>query len=414
MKIKTKFKAIVIISIMTILYSFNGYKNKLILIQNNFGLPYVDLSSDTNSQFIVAREKGVYYGHPTSVRIKTQQDAEIVLTAYPEGGHATGNVCVSKSIDGGKTWQKIIGDTIIGKVKEVPTIHELLDKRGQRRLVIFSGLYPVRMSVSEDNGSTWSKLKPIGNWGGEVAMSALVPLKNTPSDKKFAAGKYMAFFHDEGRFINGSNVAYSNPKKWILYKTITNEGGLSWSDPDVIREDTLTWNVEPGVIRSPDGKELAMLVREESRRFNSQVMFSKDEGKTWSIPQSLPASLTGDRHVPKYSKDGRLVVVFRDFQKKEEPGPTEGDFVAWVGKYEDLKKQTPGQYRLRLLYNFDSKKNPWSKYDCGYSGLELLDDDTFLAITYVNYRKEDNGNNSVIATKFSLNEIDKKLINSKP
>src|SRR5690606_36321088 len=112
-----------------------------------------------------------------------------------------------------------------------------------------------------------------------------------PSDKKFAAGKSIAFFHDEGRFIAGSNVAYSNPEKWILYKTITNDGGLSWSEPQVIREDTLTWNVEPGVIRSPDGKELAMLVREESRRFNSQVMFSKDEGKTWSAPQPLPASL---------------------------------------------------------------------------------------------------------------------------
>jgi hypothetical protein len=37
---------------------------------------------------------------------------------------------------------------------ETPTIHRLIDPRdGARRLVLFSGLYPIRSSVSNDDGS---------------------------------------------------------------------------------------------------------------------------------------------------------------------------------------------------------------------------------------------------------------------
>jgi hypothetical protein len=48
---------------------------------------------------------------------------------------------------------------------------------------------------------------------------------------------------------------------------------------------------EPGAVRSPDGNEIAVLLRENSRRFNSQIIFSKDEGETWSKPRSLPNAL---------------------------------------------------------------------------------------------------------------------------
>ena len=61
---------------------------------------------------------------------------------------------------------------------------------------MFSGLYPIRMAVSEDDGIHWTQLKPIGDWGGIVAMASCVPLK-TGTDH------YMAMFHDDGRFFTG-------------------------------------------------------------------------------------------------------------------------------------------------------------------------------------------------------------------
>jgi hypothetical protein len=56
--------------------------------------------------------------------------------------------------------------------KEVPTIHRVVDAQGKKRLILFSGLYPIQMSVSEDDGSTWTPLEPIGDFGGIVRWPA--------------------------------------------------------------------------------------------------------------------------------------------------------------------------------------------------------------------------------------------------
>ena len=54
---------------------------------------------------------------------------------------------------------------------------------------------------------------------------------------------------------------------------------------------------------------------------------------------------------------------------------TKGDWVAWVGTYDDIVNGREGQYRVRLMDNH----NPW---DCAYPGLELLPDGTFVTTTY--------------------------------
>ncbi len=81
------------------------------------------------------------------------------------------------------------------------------------------------------------------------------------------------------------------------------------------------------------GSQIAVLLRENSRKFRSFVIFSNDEGRTWTAPRELPATLTGDRHTAKYAPDGRLLVSFRDMGSES---ATKGDWMAWVGRYEDL------------------------------------------------------------------------------
>ena len=58
-----------------------------------------------------------------------------------------------------------------------------------------------------------------------------------------------------------------------------------------------------------------------------------------------------------------------------------------------------GQYRIKLLHSY-------SGGDCGYPGLELLPDGTFVATTYIKYR-EGPEKNSVVSTRFTLAETDK-------
>ena len=115
-----------------------------------------------------------------------------------------------------------------------------------------------------------------------------------------------------------------------------------------------------------------MLLRENSRKLNSFVIFSDDEGKTWTPPRQVPGALTGDRHVGRYAPDGRLFITFRDMTLES---PTRGDWVGWVGTYDDIVRGREGQYRVRLM------KNPKAA-DCAYPGLELLPDGTFVTTTY--------------------------------
>lgn len=185
-------------------------------------------------------------------------------------------------------------------------------------------------------------------------------------------------------------------KKWKseVYVTESTDGGLTWSAPRVVATHPTAFLCEPGVIRSPDGKQLACLLRENHRRHNSFVIFSDDEGKTWTEPRELPGALTGDRHAGRYAPDGRLFLSFRDTTLES---PTKGDWVGWVGTYEDIREGREGQYRVRLM---DNTKG----YDCAYPGVEVLPDGTFVATTYGHWNKGEMP--FIVAVRFKMKELD--------
>ncbi|MDD4143631.1 MAG: hypothetical protein PHN68_03245 [Prolixibacteraceae bacterium] len=152
------------------------------------------------------------------------------------------------------------------------------------------------------------------------------------------------------------------------------------------------------------------------------IIFSDDEGKSWTSPRPLPNELTGDRHVLKYAPDGRLFVSFRDLSAVEyhqklveiaksrgesnysvvarETGlgsPTEGDWVGWVGTYDDLVHGGKGQYRIRLKDN----TNGW---DTTYPGIELLPDGTFVVTNYGFWEKGEEP--YILCARFRMEELD--------
>jgi hypothetical protein len=294
---------------------------------------------------------------------------------------------MKRSYDGGKSWsERLPIPESWATSKEVPTIHRVVDSQGRKRLILFSGLFPIRMAVSEDDGGTWTELRPIGNFGGIVAMASVVKLQT-------GEGHYMAVFHDDGRFLHEGG---ERSEAMTLYKIFSTDGGLNWSSPEEIFKASAIHLCEPGVIRSPHGKQLACLLRENRRERNSHVIFSDDEGQTWSHPKELPLSLTGDRHTGKYAPDGRLFISFRD-RTPENKSPTEGDWVGWIGTYEDIIQGREGQYRVRLM---DNTKD----WDCAYPGVEVLPDGTFVTTTYGHWIE--NEPPFVVSVRFTLKEID--------
>jgi hypothetical protein len=354
-------------------------------VSRSYAIPLVDLAGDTARQTVVDREPGQYLGHPTTVLL---EDGRTILAVYPKG-HGRGAIVLKKSADGGLTWSgRLPVPENWATSLETPTIHRVVGPDGRRRLIVWSGLYPARLAVSEDDGAAWTPLAPAGDWGGIVVMSALVELR------PFVRGRYLAMFHDDGRYFATASTAV-NPPVFTLYTTFSEDGGLTWSAPKPVYTASDVNLCEPGIVRSPDGRTLAALLRENSRTRNSFVTFSRDEGRTWSVPRELPGALTGDRHTAKYAPDGRLLVSFRDMTHDS---PTHGDWVAWVGTFDDIVEGREGQYRVRLM---DNTKDA----DCAYPGVEVLPDGTFVLTTYGHWTAGEPP--YIVSVRLRLDELDR-------
>ena len=354
-------------------------------VSRGYTVSLIDLAADAARQVVVDREPGQYLGHPTTVLL---EDGRTMIVVYPKG-HGRGPIVMKRSEDGGLAWSdRLPVPENWATSLETPTIHRVVGEDGTKRLIVWSGLYPARLAVSEDDGATWAPLEPAGDWGGVVVMSSLFELR------PFEGGRYMAMFHDDGRFF-AKEPRQEDPVVFTLYKTLSEDGGLTWSEPVPVYKASEVHLCEPGVIRSPDGRTLAALLRENSRRRNSFVIFSKDEGTTWSEPRELPGALTGDRHTGRYAPDGRLLVSFRDMTHDS---PTKGDWVAWVGTFDDIVKGREGQYRVRLM---DNTKGA----DCAYPGVEVLPDGTFVVTTYGHWTEGEEP--YIVSVRLKLDELDR-------
>jgi hypothetical protein len=347
-------------------------------------VPFVDISGQTNRQVVIAAgTASVYQGHPTTV---SSADGKSIFAVWcVNHGGAAGPM--ARSDDGGNTWTRL-DDTLPPGFKthqNCPSIYRMTDPQGKARLWVFSAArgtrkgLPMPRIMSEDGGQTWKELPPLGEeFRCVMTFSSIVRL---------ADGSYLGLYH------RGPGGADKAPLE--VLQTVTKDGGFTWATPRVVAKVEGKNPCEPFVFRSPDGKELCALLRENTHKGCSLVMFSQDEGATWSMPVDTAWALTGDRHMGVYTPDGRLVIAFRDMA----PGsPTRGHFVAWVGTYDDIRNGKPGQCRIKLLHNYAGS-------DCGYPGMELLQDGTIVATTYIKYR-EGPEKHSVVSTRFTMKEID--------
>ena len=340
-----------------------------------YTIPTLDLAHEKWRQVIVESTPGQYLGHPTTVLL---EDNKTILVTYPLG-HGGPSAVLKKSTDGGLTWSERLRVPDNWKTAtNCPCIHRLTDPDGVERLFVFEGNGEMRQSVSLDNGATWTPFEPNG-LHCVVAPITIVPISGD-----------RLFMH----YHRGYSEQDRSPLR--IWQSVSSDGGLTWGPERMVAEFPGADPCEPAIIRSPDGKRLISIMRENRRQYNSLLIVSDDEGEMWSEPVELPASLTGDRHMPRYAPDGRLVIAFRDTTHES---PTRGDFVAWVGAYDDIVNLREGQYRVRLL---ESPK----KFDLGYPGLELLPDGTFVATTYAVLNEGEK--HSVVSVRFTMEDLDKK------
>lgn len=353
-----------------------------------FTIPQIDLNNNTVLQVIVDKDTVEYYGHPSSVLL---DDGKTITMMYLNG-HAFGELRWQRSYDGGLTWTGHLpvpdqwndppeyDDPAFRKntpFSEVPTLYRFPNVSSVNRVCMYTGRYPSRYTVSDDGGASWSELHPLLFDGKQikyatVMFSDMIQLKD---------GSYMATFHRrEGQTPT-------------VFKAITKDG-LSFSKPEPIAKHENANLCEGEFIRSPDGNQIALLMRENSRQHQSFITFSEDEGETWTTPREMPPALTGDRHKSLYTPNGRLMISFRD---RGHDSPTSGSWVAWVGTFEDLEEGNEGQYRIFLKKNFRGS-------DCAYPTMHLLPDSTIFLATYGQW--EPGQPNYILSFRLNMEELD--------
>lgn len=347
-------------------------------------IKFVDLSSLTGRHSVVARgTESLYNGQPTTVLLPDGKTMYCVWTV----GHGGKLGPMKRSDDGGLTWSELLPvPANWAATTNCPTIYRLVDPQGKARLFVFAGHGPdegktMHRSYSEDDGKSWTPMAKTGLGGTAMPFCDIKPIDG---------GK---------RLLGVTNIRRpgdtEDNRSNVIAQSISEDGGLTWSTPWKIVLDLPGLKpCEPELIRSPNGKQLLCLMRENVKHV-SLFMTSDDEGRTWSKSRPTPATLFGDRHKAKYAPDGRLVICFRDTGRES---PTRNHFVAWVGTYDDIVRKRPGQYRLKLLHNY-------RVWDCGYSGVEVLPDGTIVATTYLKYA-DGPEKNSIVSTRFKLAELD--------
>ncbi len=412
-----------------------------------YTIPMVDLSVEPLNtpdelkylyKYTVIDDNAGYLGHPDSVLINNGD----ILTFYPKG-HGKGAV-LSKISDDGRTYNKTIENQPISweKSLETPTVYRLQFTNGEEKLILISAnsKWPgmstpggFNSSVSLDEGKTWTEFKRFWDNDSEmplipiVAMASLTQLKENGE----FVDKWMGIFHDHN-FVN---------YKTIL--TFKENGDYSWSKPEKYLSQYRDIELYAGIcevecIRSDygTGDELCLITRCNKKTCTSLLIFSDDEGKTWSRPIEAPFALNGERHKAEYTDDGRLFITFRSIERDrkrvkkmrklggELKWYSEG-WVAWVGTYDDLKNGTEGQYRIKIAHTYLDHQNEPSivaNADTGYCGNVVLSDGTIVTSSYGIFSTEeketgkydtDKGKQKrktfIVSKRIKLNDVEKLI-----
>lgn len=383
-----------------------------------YTIPMVDLSVEPQNtpeelqylyKYTIVDDNAGYLGHPDSVLLNNGD----ILTLYPKG-HGKGAVLSKISDNGGISYDKEIENQPLSweKSLETPTVYRLQFTDGSEKLILISAnsKWPgmstpggFNSSISVDEGKNWTEFKRFWDNDSEmplipiVAMASLTRLKENGE----FVDKWMGIFHDHN-FVN---------YKTIL--TFNENGDYNWSKPEKYLSQYRDIELYAGIcevecIRSDCGKgdELCLIARCNKKTCTSLLIFSQDEGETWSKPVEAPFSLNGERHKAEYMQDGRLFITFRsierDRKRVKEMRKLGGElkwysegWVAWVGTYDDLKNGTEGQYRIKIAHTYlDHQTEPSivANADTGYCGNVVLSDGTIVTSSYGVFSTEEKEN----------------------
>lgn len=401
--------------------------------KEGIGIPIVSLADIGGTRTVVDKD-GNYLAHPDML---LTPDGDLLVTFTQ--GHGKGPLAMRKSADFGESWSERIENTPESweKSQETSTLYNLdfVDENGEftgeNAMIMISGCphwsgttikkNGFNCSISQDKGANWSEFENFYGiewakgstkrkaYDAIVAMSSLTQIKE---NGKFQ-NKWLGTFHDH------------DFKNYRTYLTInrSEDGKLSasWTQPELLlgnlRSYEKKYNIcEVEIIRTPNadgtaltGDTLILLGRSNTHKAGSVILFSDDEGITWTSPKELPAELTGDRHKAEYDPiNKKLMVSFRHINVNGKRfsnldtthAITSLGWVGWVGTFDDLlafRDGAPEHIGEKLIVLSSGYKGG---ADCGYSGTAYKDGE-FVAVSYGTFDEEAE-NPYILSVKFRV------------
>lgn len=372
-----------------------------------------------------------YLAHPDSVLLNKGTDREAIFTSYVQG-HGRGALLTKLSYDGGISYSERIETTPASwqRSEETPTVYELDFVNGNKRLIMISAnpKWPgytsgdgFNVSVSDDGGASWTEFEKFYGKDSDFKVNAIVAMSSLTRLKENGefVDKWMGLFHDNTfrcyktvlTFSDDGKMCWSKPVE--LFENCVDEKGKK-TDCTFFAKMAQLCEIEAVRSDGGNGDQIMLLARCNTKRMNSVMTYSCDEGETWAKPKELPSSINGERHKAEYLQDGRLFVTFRSIERDKEKKKSVGcgakkffseGWVAWIGTYDDLMNwyngdgSAQGQYRIKLAHTFlDGQTAPQlsANSDTGYAGVVVLKDGTVVTASYGRFGQ---GEKTYIASK---------------
>ena len=360
-------------------------------------MPFVDLSGETDRQFVIAEGTPKFYnGHPTMTACESPDHLIAVWTSE----HAGPCGPAAESLDGGRTWTRI-DERLPAEWKKAincPSIYYMKGPDGKGRLWAWANAFGKRelksmmpSVMSEDDGKTWKLMPPLGEkFRCVMAFTSVVRLPD---------GRHFAAFHRSQKALTSG---WQDVAPHEVAGSFSTDGGFTWSDPFVVASDPTgeEWYCEPGVFLSPDGTELCCLLREQHRGL-SRMCFSKDFGKTWSKPVPTSRGVSGHRHVAHVLPDGRVAVALRSWYQPLENPRRDPHFGCWIGPYSSIRAGTDADAMMVKLLEPKPGKAGYGSWDTGYPAFAINAAGEIVAATYIHYRPDEN-RHSIAGIRFNV------------
>lgn len=182
-----------------------------------------------------------------------------------------------RSLDGGRTW--IDRQRILAGYN--PNFFGFIQTRDGRlvatvpHLVADPGRYVACSLTSDDEGRTWQRSNLI-DLGGHGDHSGAME----PTVAELGDGRLLMFIRTHwGRF----------------WEALSEDGGLSWR---TIRPTSIESTSAPGFLLRLQSGRLALVANDRAGRTNLQLLFSEDDGQTWTRPVVLARQSGGQLSYP--------------------------------------------------------------------------------------------------------------------